>query len=89
MEDNFIPPVKCPYCGYKMDAATGVFDGEGHSPTPGSISICLNCGKVAVFTEELGMRLPTPEEAIEFATDERIIKAQITQAAVVTKDLRK
>lgn len=89
MKDNFIPPVKCPYCGYRMDCTSGVFDGEGKIPKPGDASICLNCGKASIFTDTLGMRFPTPEEKADLADDERIIQAQIMQASVVTEDLRK
>lgn len=87
-ESTDIPPTRCPYCSYKMDASTGVFDGKGHSPQPGDYSLCLNCGKVAIFTEGMGIRLPTEKEALEINTDMRIMNAQITRAGVVTKDLR-
>ena len=38
----------CPSCRYRTDAAMGI-DTTG-APTPGDVSICLNCAAVNVFT---------------------------------------
>ena len=43
------PPVPCPECGAKIDAASGVADGEGMLPSAGDISVCLYCAAVLIF----------------------------------------
>lgn len=45
--------MKCPTCGYEMDAATAIA-GDGR-PSVGDISLCINCGEVLEFSE--GFRL--------------------------------
>jgi hypothetical protein len=54
-----------------------------HNPGAGDVSMCLACGKLAVFTKGFHLRLPTKEEHLKFATDERITKAQIARAHLV------
>jgi hypothetical protein len=43
-----------------MDAASSAEDGA--VPTPGDISVCLNCGQILVFGDDLIQRMPTEEE---------------------------
>jgi len=43
----------CPYCGYKMDCASGV-DHNKH-PTPRSLSICIMCGGFLKFNDQLSL----------------------------------
>ena len=56
-----LPEQRCPACGKVLDAAT-VVDQPQATPKPGSVAICLDCAYVAVFTDELTLRDPTPEE---------------------------
>jgi len=62
MRDHIIPESKCPYCEHKMDRSLNAEVGQDCKPSPGSISICLRCNKIAIFTEGLQQRKPTPEE---------------------------
>jgi hypothetical protein len=55
-----IPTSLCPTCGYEMNAASS--SEEDKQPYAGAISICLNCGQVLLFTDDLSQRLPTDEE---------------------------
>jgi hypothetical protein len=81
------PEQKCLACNYKIDATTSAF-GE-HKPRAGDYTMCLNCGAVSIFKEDLTLRAPTPEEKRAIATNAEITQAQIGRAYVVDKDLRK
>jgi hypothetical protein len=57
-----VPQSACPFCFARLDAATSI---RGFVPTPGSYSICLDCGRLLVFTADLELRKPTMEEHLE------------------------
>ena len=59
-----MPPQMCPACGYVLYAATEAHRGDD-KPSPGNVSICLNCGDVGFFDEFLRLRPPTPTEAAD------------------------
>ena len=44
-----------------------VFDGAGGegSPSPGDFSLCINCGSLNVFDENLRLRQPNLDEYVE------------------------
>jgi hypothetical protein len=67
-------PNLCPSCGKLVDAATGV--SNQRRPTPGSIIICISCGHLAAYDDQLKIRPLTDEEVIGVAGDERIITLQ-------------
>lgn len=53
----------CPRCGHTMDCASGL-SGD-RPPGPGDISLCINCGGIALYTEDLQLREPTGGEEYE------------------------
>lgn len=59
-----------------MDRSTEAGSSDDVPPRPGDISLCIRCGCAAVFTEK-GLRKPTGEEILEFATNRAITQAQI------------
>lgn len=59
-----------------MDCATGAFD-SSLIPKKDDVTICIRCGELLVFTEGLGLRLPTEEEYQEYGTNPQIIAAQV------------
>ena len=75
-----IPVQNCPHCGYRVDMTTEAFGDR--TPKPNDVSICIACGKVAVFTSDMRQRLPTPEEQQTLNLVPEVIKAQITWAGV-------
>jgi hypothetical protein len=79
---------KCLACGYKHDAATEIIHDHGVKPRAGDISVCLNCGALAIFNADLTLRLPTTEEKADLTFNKDVLEAQIARAATVTKDLR-
>lgn len=62
----------CLNCGREMDAATMIpgMDKESAEPHPGAISVCLKCGHVAAFTDDLILRELNDEEIVGLAGDE-------------------
>ena len=60
----FIPEEKCSTCGYGMDA-TGVAEVLDSKPGSGDISLCLNCGHIALFNSDLTRREATEKEMEE------------------------
>jgi hypothetical protein len=56
----------CPFCGYQMDATTGLGDGEpDDQPKGGDVSLCLACGEPTLFVVVAGrltLRVLTPSE---------------------------
>jgi hypothetical protein len=71
----------CTNCGKMQNAATGV--NEDCAPSPGDCSICLDCGHLMVFADDLKLRNPTDAEMHEMAGDSRIVEMQRMRALVV------
>ena len=61
----------CPRCGYRIEESTGLQ--KKKIPEFGDWSICLNCDKLLVFTEELAPRCAIPEEEAGMEDDVRDI----------------
>ena len=69
--DTKLPQSQCCACGTTLDGAAG-----RAAPKPGDFSICIYCGALSVFDEDLKLREPTQEEAIAFAESECARRAQ-------------
>jgi len=55
------------------------------TPSAGDASMCLMCGHIMVFNEDLTVREPTAEENAQIRSDPDIIQADIVRAGVVSK----
>lgn len=69
----------CPACGAVHDGAASMT--SIGRPEPGDLSICFDCGSLNVWEakdEKLSQRLPTPDEALTFASDPEVRKIQAT-----------
>jgi hypothetical protein len=81
MSDDYkIPPQDCLKCGYHMAASTDPHCERG--PRAGDICMCLMCGAIMVFKEDLMVRLPSEEERRQISLLPHIIEADIVRAAV-------
>ncbi|UPK03157.1 hypothetical protein [Bradyrhizobium sp. 170] len=69
-----VPMSSCLGCGRQVNGASGV-DFRG-LPRPGNITVCLYCGHIMAFTEDLRLRELTDEEMIDVAGDPRLIAVQ-------------
>lgn len=68
-----MPVCHCLACGAELDCAThpGI-----DAPSPGDVSICLTCGHIMMFADDLTLRNPTDAEMIMLAGDREIVAAQ-------------
>ncbi len=64
---------QCLNCGKRLDCATHV---GPHQPKPGDATICLDCGHIMVFAQDMTLRNPTDEEMLTIAGDREILAAQ-------------
>ncbi len=85
-DDNRVPPSACTNCGMVMDDATGVTDDDHKGdivPDPGDFTVCINCGHVMAFTNDLTLRDLTDIEIRMVAGDKRLIMIQQARANVL------
>ena len=74
-----MPLTKCTNCGKKIDGALSV--GGDYTPEPGNYTLCLDCGHLMVFADDMTLRDPTDEEIVEAAGMKEIIMGQKARAA--------
>lgn len=74
-----IPVSHCTNCGWECDDATGVATED--DPSPGDFTVCIECGHLMAYADDLTLRDLTDAEVIEIAGDSRIIAAQRAIAA--------
>jgi hypothetical protein len=74
MRDHHIPPTACLACGRIHDGAMGIDDEK--RPSSGDIAICVYCGHIQAYGNDLQLRELTREEQISIAGDKSILKAQ-------------
>jgi hypothetical protein len=63
MQDTRMKLQKCPNCLYEMDCSTGLRK-EDSNPEPGSISICLKCGALCEFDQDMNL-VPLTKDQLE------------------------
>lgn len=76
MNDTHTITCKCPACGHKFDAATGISD-DHTPPSAGDVSICIKCGALGIFNADLSVRAPTHKEKMEASLLPELIQSQI------------
>lgn len=79
--DSEVPPSPCPYCGAVHDLASGLDNRE--KPDSNSVSVCLKCAGISLFTDELTLREPTARELIDLQRS--IAWAQIERAVRIVR----
>ena len=73
-EDHQIKENFCPFCNHKLDGCSQV--NGNNLPDPGSYSVCIKCGNVSVFDDDLCLRKPLPEEEAEIQKNPNVLVAQ-------------
>jgi hypothetical protein len=66
----------CTACGRQLDSAMVICDSENIQPNPGDITVCLLCGHIMSFCEDLTLRDLTVAEISKIAGDKRILAIQ-------------
>lgn len=69
-----LPASCCTACKKELDRASGV--GNSDKPEPDDITICLTCGHIMAFDDDLSLRDLTEVEIYNAAGDYRIIAVQ-------------
>lgn len=72
--DYRVPMAHCLNCGHEIDGAYNPpvpGQEKSHRPEPGSITMCLYCGELMAFTDQLLLRELTPSEHVEVVRDHR------------------
>jgi hypothetical protein len=59
---------RCPYCDHLLD---GAWSFEGATPSPGDLSVCINCAKALVFSDDLRLQPLTVEEFATLNSEEQ------------------
>lgn len=77
----------CPVCKYEMNAATLLQDGKSErgQPIAGDITLCLKCGEVACFDEELNLR---EAQISDLITLDATAKAMLDKAQRIIRQKR-
>jgi hypothetical protein len=76
MDDPIRLPVTiCWHCSVPLDAASDIEGREDAEPEQGSISLCLYCGAVAVFGDDLRLFPPSEQLLDELADSEEFRSA--------------
>lgn len=67
----------CPWCLREHDLVGELTRDGTPVPYEGALSLCIKCGKFAVFKEDLTLRRPTREEQREYDTDPHLAQVQL------------
>ena len=79
VDDHVVPDSACTACGKVLDRA--MTEG-GRGPGPGDFTICLTCGHLMVFGDDMALRDPTRDEMREMAGDPTILRYQRVRGEV-------
>lgn len=82
MTTSVLPPQACLACGHVMDrhAHMSTKGAPPAIPMPGDITLCIQCGFVMAYDENLRFRDLTKKEMEEAIQDERVQKAIVAIA---------
>lgn len=74
--------VVCPTCQEVVSGWTNATPTENNSPSPGALTVCYACLEIGVFEEHadtghLFLRVCTPEEKLDAAHNEPLMKAMV------------
>jgi len=62
-----------------MDRAS-MLNGDDQ-PSPGDVTLCIGCGHIMAFADDLSFRELTDQEIVAVAGDQRIVQAQALLAS--------
>ena len=79
--DHRLPPSPCLHCGALTDTAFSV--GGDNAPSPGAITLCIECGHIMAFADDLTLRNLTSEEIHAVAGDPRLLAVQHVRKVVL------
>lgn len=81
--ENVLKSCACSGCGEVFDRASCV--GEDKAPRPGDVTVCIRCGHIMAFANDLSFRELTDAEMRAVAGDKRLIALQKARNMVMSK----
>jgi hypothetical protein len=72
-----------------MDGASGIVVEEDTAPDPGDVTVCIYCGHIMAYDDDLGLRELTPVEQLNIAGDERILAIQRARAIAEEREKKR
>jgi len=76
-----VPESACLNCGMKLDATTAVLEyGFDATPDPGDLAVCICCGHLMAYANDLSLRELTDDEVRETAGSGALIAIQRARA---------
>jgi hypothetical protein len=67
MKDHRVRPASCPHCEKVLDGALTWIGDDDRGPAPNDATVCINCGTILIYTDDLRLRLATALEIAEVA----------------------
>jgi hypothetical protein len=67
-------PSSCTHCHKVVDGAGSIDTDDG--PKPGDFTICIDCGHLMAFADDLTLRDLTEDEMVEITGDKRMLAVQ-------------
>jgi hypothetical protein len=73
-----VPLSACPTCRVVMGFATHLEDDNDKKPKPGDVSVCMVCGEILSFAEDMSLEICTAEEreALELGQRAVLVETQ-------------
>lgn len=71
----------CPACGAPLTRATNADPGVTAAPVPGDFTVCIQCGDVLCFGDDMSLHKASPSELRTLHPDDRRVLSR-AQAAV-------
>lgn len=68
MSSIILEPSQCPNCGYKCDTVS-TMETSTRLPSPLDFSLCMKCGQVNQFDDDLRIVRPSNEFMLDFANN--------------------
>ena len=81
--DFHVKESACTNCGHSMNGALAV--GDDQAPVPGDVTLCIRCGHLMAFADDLTLRELTAAEAVDIAGDPILVGASEALAKVIRK----
>ena len=72
-------PTICPTCGYFANAVSSII--RHAQPKPGDVSVCLSCGELNVFLDDMSFRPATAEDWQDLS-DEQVTAISLAQVHI-------
>jgi hypothetical protein len=79
-----VPWSRCTGCGKRVDGATPI-DDETATPDPGDVTVCIYCGHVMAYTDDLQLRDLTDAETRDIEADEKILAVMQLRTIMLKK----